>query len=85
MNTGDVLTTNSIAGSFSTASHIIGLLKRTTNNTNSKLFPVGDGTKFRPVSVVPQNSTSSDYTVIFNGSSHSSVNFSQYPNGTPSG
>jgi len=85
MNTGDVLTTNSIAGSFSTASHIIGLLKRTTNNTSSKVFPVGDGTKYRPVSVVPQTSASSDYTVIFNNSSHSSVNFSQYTNGTPTG
>ena len=85
MNTGDVLTTNSIAGNFSTASHIVGLLKRTTNNTSTKVFPVGDGTKYRPVSVVPQTSASSDYTVIFNNSSHNSVNFSQYPNGTPTG
>ena len=85
MNTGDVLTTNAIAGTFSTSSHIIGLLKRTTNNTAAKVFPIGDGTKYRPVSLVPQNSTSSDYTVIFNNSSHSSVNFSQYPNGTPTG
>jgi hypothetical protein len=68
MNTGDVLTTNSIAGNFSTASHIIGLLKRTTNNTSTKVFPVGDGAKYRPVSVIPQTSASSDYTVIFNGS-----------------
>jgi hypothetical protein len=85
MNTGDTLTTNTIAGSFNNNNHIIGLLKRTSTSTVAKVFPIGDGTNYRPVSLVPQTSSTSDYTVIYNNSSHSSVNFSQYPNGTPTG
>lgn len=85
MSTGDTLTTNTITGSFNSNNHIIGLLKRISTSTVAKVFPIGDGTNYRPVSLVPQTSVTSDYTVIYNNSSHSSVDFSQYTNGTPTG
>jgi len=85
IGSGDVLTTDAIAGTFSTNNHIIGSVRRTSNNTGVKVFPVGDGIKYRPVSLVPQTSSTSDYTVIYNNTAHSSVDFSTYPNGTPTG
>jgi hypothetical protein len=85
IGSGDVLTTDVIAGTFGTNSHIIGSLRRTSNNTLAKVFPVGDGIKYRPVSLVPQTNSTSDYTVIYNNTAHSSVDFSTYPNGTPTG
>ena len=85
MNTNDVLATEMISGTFNNNNHIIGLVKRKSNSTTSMTFPVGDGTNYRPVYITPQTSNTSDYSVIYNNSSHSSVNFSQYPNGTPTG
>jgi len=85
MGNGNILTTDAISGTWNANSHIIGLLKRTSSNTVAKVFPIGDGTNYRPVSLIPQTSINSDYTVIYKNTAHSSVDFSQYPNGTPTG
>ena len=85
MNPINVLTAGSIAGTFNTNNHIIGSVKRTSTYPTYLIFPTGDGTNYRPIVLLPQNSTPSEYKVIYNNSSHSSVNFSQYPDGTPTG
>jgi len=85
VGSGDVLTTDGITGTFNTSNHIIGSLKRTSNNTLVKVFPIGDGSNYRPVLLIPQTSTTSEYTAIYNNVGHSSVDFYTYPNGTPTG
>jgi len=85
MGSGDVLTTDGISGTFNVNNHIIGSLNRTSTNTVAKVFPIGDGTNYRPIMLVPQTSTTSEYTAIYNNTGHSSVDFSTYPNGTPTG
>ena len=82
MGSGSTLTT-SIISSFSSSGYVIGALTRPSSSTTTMTFPVGDATNYRPTSIKPQNSTSTNYTVTYNNTSHSSVNFSQYPNGTP--
>ena len=85
MGNGNILTTDAISGTWNANSHIIGLLKRTSSNTSVKVFPIGDGTNYRPVSLIPQTSTNSEYTAIYNNVEHSSVDYATYPNGTPTG
>jgi hypothetical protein len=85
MGSGNILTTDGITGTFNTNNHIIGSLNRTSNNTIAKVFPIGDGTNYRPLVLIPQTNTQSNYTAIFNNTSHSSVDFSTYPDGTPTG
>jgi len=85
MGSGNVLTTDGISGTFNANNHIIGSLNRTSTNTVVKVFPIGDGTNYRPIMLMPQTSTTSEYTAIYNNVGHSSVDFSTYPNGTPTG
>jgi len=85
MGNGGILTTDGISGTWNANNHIIGSLRRTSNNTLVKVFPIGDGSNYRPVLLIPQTSTTSEYTVLYNNIEHSSVDYATYPNGTPTG
>ncbi|MAW84059.1 MAG: hypothetical protein CL832_06575, partial [Crocinitomicaceae bacterium] len=78
---GDV-TTNSntltigASGSVSGADaskHINGHCAKITSSTSAFTFPVGDGTRYRPIILTPAASNSNTYSVEYNHSAHSDV------------
>ena len=46
---------------------------KTTSSTSAFTFPVGDGTRYRPIILTPAASNSNTYTVKYNHSPHSDV------------
>ena len=78
---GDV-TTNSntltigASGSVSGADaskHINGHCAKITSSTSAFTFPVGDGTRYRPIILTPAASNSNTFSVKYNHSAHSDV------------
>ena len=78
---GDV-TTNSntltigASGSVSGADaskHINGYCAKITSSTSAFTFPVGDGTRYRPIILTPAASNSNTFSVKYNHSAHSDV------------
>ena len=76
---GDINTsTNTLTlGSSSSVSganddkHVNGICAKSI--TSSYLFPVGDGTRYRPISVAPENANATTYSVKYNHSAHSDL------------
>ena len=76
---GDINTsTNTLTlGSSSSVSganddkHVNGICAKSI--TSSYLFPVGDGTRYRAISVAPENANATTYSVKYNHSAHSDL------------
>jgi len=60
----------------SSSSHVIGAMRRSSSGTSELIFPVGNGTNFKPCYLTPSTSTATTYTVEFANSSHSSISYS---------
>ena len=51
--------------------HVNGICAKSI--TSSYLFPVGDGTRYRPISIAPENANATIYSVKYNHSAHSDL------------
>ena len=69
-NTLTLSSTSSVSGADDDK-HVNGICAKSI--TSSYLFPVGDGTRYRPISVAPENANATTYSVKYNHSAHSDV------------
>ena len=74
-NTLTLSTTSSVSGADD-SKHLNGTCAKTTSSTSSFTFPVGDGTRYRPITLTPAASNSNIYSVKYNHSPHSDVSIS---------
>ena len=67
--------TSSVSGADD-SKHVNGTCAKTTSSTSPFTFPVGDGTRYRPIILTPAASNSNTYSVKYNHSPHSDVSIS---------
>ncbi|MFL2580058.1 MAG: T9SS type A sorting domain-containing protein [Parvicellaceae bacterium] len=65
------LGTSSIVSGANDDKHVNGTCARSI--TSSFLFPVGDGTRYRAISVAPENANATTYSVKYNHAAHSDL------------
>jgi hypothetical protein len=75
-----LLSTCNIVGTPNINSHISGALLRDVDSNLDYIFPVGDGTLYRPVVLTPEGSTASTFSVTYNNTAHSSISYDQNGN-----
>ena len=70
------LSSSSTVSGADDSKHLNGTCAKTTSSTSSFTFPVGDGTRYRPIILTPAASSSNTYSVEYNHSPHSDVSIS---------
>ena len=74
-NTLTIGASGSVSGADA-SKHINGHCAKITSSTSAFTFPVGDGTRYRPITLTPAASNSNTYSVEYNHSPHSDVSIS---------
>ena len=74
-NTLTLSSTSTVSGADD-SKHLNGTCAKITSSTSAFTFPVGDGTRYRPIILTPAASNSNTYTVKYNHSPHSDVSIS---------
>ena len=67
------LSSSSTVSGADDSKHLNGTCAKTTSSTSAFTFPVGDGTRYRPIILTPAASNSNTYSVEYNHSPHSDV------------
>ena len=70
------LSSSSSVSGADDSKHLNGTCAKTTSSTSPFTFPVGDGTRYRPITLTPAASNSNTYSVKYNHSPHSDVSIS---------
>ena len=70
------LSSSSTVSGADDSKHLNGTCAKITSSTSAFTFPVGDGTRYRPITLTPAASNSNTYSVEYNHSPHSDVSIS---------
>ena len=70
------LSSSSTVSGADDSKHLNGTCAKITSSTSAFTFPVGDGTRYRPIILTPAASNSNTYSVEYNHSPHSDVSIS---------
>lgn len=65
-----VLTANASVSGASDASHVRGNVAKTTTSTSQFIFPVGDGTSYRPIAITPSNTDETTWTANYQNTAY---------------
>jgi len=71
-----ILTSGATVSGGSDASHVNGTMVKTTASTSEFIFPLGDGTQYKAISITPENGTSTEWTSKYFNTVYSSTTLS---------